>query len=58
MVPGLSLEQTAKILITLRPELIDSCYTYITDGEFLRAAEQAVLPDHPGIEEFIKKNQV
>lgn len=57
MVPGLTLEQTAKILIGLRPELIDSCYSYITGGKFLSAAEQAVLPDDPGIDAFLKKNR-
>ena len=57
MVPGLSLEQTTKILIGLRPELVDSCFSYIAGGKFLRAAEQAVLPDNPRIEAFIKKNR-
>ena len=58
LVPGLNLEQTAKILIKLRPELIDSCYSYITGGKFLRAAEQAELPDNPEIEAFIRRNRV
>jgi Protein of unknown function (DUF2889) len=58
MVPGLSIEQTSKILLTLRPELVDSCYSYIRGANFHRAAEQAVLPDDPGIEAFIKKNRI
>jgi len=58
MVPGLSLEQTAKILIQLRPELIDSCFSYMTGGKFLRDAEQAVLPDNTEIDAFLKKNQI
>ena len=58
MVPGLSVEQTTKILMVLRSELIDSCYNYIAGGKFLSAAEKAVLPDDPGIEAFLKKNRI
>lgn len=58
MVPGLSQEQTAKILIDLRPELIDSCFSFITGGKFLRAVERAVLPDNLKIDAFIKKNRI
>lgn len=58
LVPGLGPEQTSKILIDLRPELIDSCFSYIRGGKFFRAVERAVLPDDPGIAAFIKKNRI
>jgi hypothetical protein len=58
MVPGLTPEQTAKILIALDSDLIDSCYAYIAGSKFLEAVEQAVVPDNPGIEAFLKKNLI
>ena len=57
MVPGLSLAQTAKVLIELRPELIDSCISFIPQSDFIQTVEQAVLPENPKITEFIKKHQ-
>ena len=56
MVPGLSSEQTAKILLSLRPELIDSCIALKREGHFITAAEKAVLPDQPAIQRFLDKN--
>lgn len=57
MVPGLSPAQTTKILLSLRPELIDSCTAWKREGDFITAAEKAVLPDQPAIQRFIDKHR-
>lgn len=56
-VPGLTMAQTGKIMMELRPELIDSCVSYIPGDELIESFEQAALPDNPNIAEFIKKNR-
>ncbi len=58
LVPGLNLDQMTKVLIQLRPELIDSCVAWTRESKLIRSAQEAVMPDHPKINEFLKKHRL
>jgi hypothetical protein len=57
MVPGLSLAQMTKVLIQLRPELIDSCVSWTPESKLIMSAQNTAISDNPKINEFIKKHQ-
>ena len=57
MVPGLSSEQTEKIMFDLRPENIDSCTALKAEGPFVTAAREARLPRQRAIQDFLDKHR-
>ncbi len=47
LLPGLDIEQTNKIMIMLRPELVNSCVSFTPSTSFMRAVKKTRLPCSP-----------